>query len=100
MAIEILGSILKLAIHGLVEILHDRGTRRFCATEVRLHIVNEYSKALRPVAKFGWTRRAFPRLLQHDPGVAEVRLHAVGRVAITVVLNKTEGLVEPCHRLV
>ena len=47
-AIEVLDSVLPFAIFGHMEILHNFGVRRFRSLEVRVHVVDEYGKALGP----------------------------------------------------
>jgi hypothetical protein len=46
MAFKVCGSVLPLAIDGLVEILHDLGACRLRSFEVRINIIDEYSQAL------------------------------------------------------
>jgi hypothetical protein len=99
-AIEILGTVLEFAIDSLVEILQDLGTRRFRPLEVRIDMVDKQSQALRSVAEFCRTRAALSRPYQHDPGVAEMHLRAASRIAIAVVLGKTEGFAEPGNSFV
>src|SRR6185437_9944283 len=97
--IEVLNSVLPFAIFGHVEILHNLGTGRYRSLEVRIDIVNEDGQALSPRAELRGYRTPRPRAFEHDPGAAEIHLRALGRIAVAVVLSKSEGFRQPCDRI-
>jgi hypothetical protein len=98
-AVEILDSVLSFAIYSFVEILNDLHARRPRFFEVRIHIVYEHGQRLRPNASLHGALSTLPRLGEHNPGVAEMHLRALGRIAVAIMLDESEGASEPIDRL-
>jgi len=96
--VEILDSVLSLAIDGLVKVLDDLGARRRRATEMRIDVINEHRQALSSVAQLSGTGDTGRRTMEHDPGTAETDLGAAdgtSRITIAILLNETKGRGEP-----
>ena len=49
-SVQILDSVLALAIHRHLEILNNLRARRFCSFKMSIHILDEHSQALRSTA--------------------------------------------------
>jgi hypothetical protein len=95
MAFEIRDAILAFAIDGDIEIFDDSGAGGFGVLKMGIDIVDEDGEGLRAEAELGGTLRARARLLEHDPGVAEMNLSAAGWIAVAVMLDETKGFGDP-----
>ena len=73
-AVEIAGTILTLAVDGLVKVFHDGGASRLRFAVVGVDIGDEDGERLGAVTEFGWCLLAGVRGFEHDPGVAQVHL--------------------------
>ena len=92
---EILGGVLEFAVFGLVEVFDDFCVGGSGAFEVGSESFDENGEALGVGAQLGGGAAAVSDLRDHDSGVAQVELGAVGGVAVAVMLGKTEYFGEP-----
>jgi hypothetical protein len=99
MPVEVLDTILKLAIACLVQFLHNFSARGFGPAIVRIDIVNEDGQTLSSAAELLRARAIAPGMSKHDDRFAEAHLRADDGVAIAVMLGEAEGLGQPSNRL-
>ena len=92
-AIEVFGSVLQLSIDSLMQIFEEGSSGRFGLLEMGVNVVDEHRETLCPEAKL--LRSCVPGLFQHDPGAAGGHLRSADRIAVAVMLNKSERLAEP-----
>ena len=92
-AIEVFGRVLQFSINSLMQIFEESDSGRFGLLEVGVDVFDEDREALCSKAKL--LRSCVPGLFQHDPGVAGGHLRSADRVAVAVMLNKSERLAEP-----
>ena len=91
---EVLDAVLALAVWGLVQLFDDPGASRSCPVIMRLHVLNKDGEALRPAADLRRSGAAWPSRSQHDPGIAQVHLRAVGGFAVAEAFDETKGSCE------
>jgi hypothetical protein len=68
--VEVAGTVLTLAVGGLVKVFYNRGTSRFRSVVVHVDIGDEHGERLGAVTKFGWGLLAGVCGVQHYPGGA------------------------------
>lgn len=95
MAVQVFHRILAFAINGLMKFFHDLCARRFCSLVMRIHIFHENGESLSAAAGLRRTCSAGPRACEHNVGRTQIYLRAADRIAIAVMLDKSESLSEP-----
>jgi hypothetical protein len=91
-AIEVFGSVLEFSINSFMQIFEEGNSGRFSLLEMGVNVFDEDSEALCSKAKLLRGGVCLPGLLQHDPGIAGGHLRSADRIAVAVVLDKSERL--------
>jgi len=62
---------------------------------MRIHITDEHRQRLRPHARLDRTLSTFSCHAEHDPGVAKMHLRTLHRIAVAIVVGKSERARQP-----
>ena len=93
--LQIFHRVLPLTVTGLIQLFRNPRAERFCSCMMRVHVFYKHREGLRPAADLHRTCSIRSSALQHDPRVAQMKLSALGRVAITIMLSEPEGPDQP-----
>lgn len=63
--------------------------------KMAVHFLEKHRQALRPISKWRRTRACFACSANHDPDVPQTQLRSAGRLALAVMLEKTERFFQP-----
>jgi hypothetical protein len=96
MSLQVEGSVLPFTITWLIYFLEDLSAQRLRSLVVRVDIINKHSEGLGPAAELRGRRGIGSGAFEHDPGVAEMELSALRRLApIAVVFDEPKGPGQP-----
>src|SRR5262249_30879810 len=78
--VEVAGTVLALAVDGLVKVFHDHGTGRPGSVVIGVDIGDEPVERLGAVAEFGGRLLAGVCGVEHDPGTTRVHRPALAAI--------------------